>query len=504
MKKMKLEKKSIKNFLKAVIVATITLTFILQGSAMFVNIESGNMLEGIGTLATTQVSIYPLVQTVKKGETFTVDVYVEPSEPTIGVAFDNLYFDQTLIQANSVTEGDLFNPHPTFFNAGTIDNVAGTITDVYGVTVPVQTVNESGTFCTIEFTAQQQLGTSLLDIEGVSVSNATGEPVPITVNDGKVAIVWSVTLDFNEPGGKSDYLVFGEADDANDGPLTDSYDEPKPPAPMPPYLRAWLDDSLSPPYDSLWEDYREYPDVYKVWNLYVQWESSSSSPTSIITSWDIDEFDDCEYNSIVLRRYDPFDAEWDFAVDMLIENDYTYTPRYFASSWLTDHFQITAVLDILPPEITDVTLMTSYTLDIVPGFGWENFSCTVTDNVEVDEVQLNLTYPDLHTESIPMNKNGDNYYYNTTLTDAGYYNYYIWTNDTSRNENTSTTQPFELPPNWDVNKDGRVHLQDFVLVAMRYGDTGPNGWIREDVNNDGWVHLQDFVMIAGHYGEYWK
>ena len=72
------------------------------------------------------------------------------------------------------------------------------------------------------------------------------------------AIVWDVTLNFNESGGRIDYVVFGEAPDANDGPPADSYDQPKPPAQMPPYVRAWFDDNLSSPYNQLSKDYREY------------------------------------------------------------------------------------------------------------------------------------------------------------------------------------------------------------------------------------------------------
>ena len=38
-------------------------------------------------------------------------------------------------------------------------------------------------------------------------------------------VEWDVTLDFRETSGKIDYVVFGEASDANDGPPHDSYDE---------------------------------------------------------------------------------------------------------------------------------------------------------------------------------------------------------------------------------------------------------------------------------------
>ena len=173
---------------------------------------------------------------------------------------------------------------------------------------------------------------------------------------GTIGTQWNVTLNFNEDSsGKVDYVVFGEAPDANDGEPPDSYDVPKPPAPQSPYLRAWFDDNLSTPYNKLWEDYRRYPDTEKTWDLYAKWDCYNSNLTNITISWDISDFTGCEYNSIVLTRYDPFNATWDFASDMLTNNNYTYIPRWFNEQWLIDQFQITATAgmqDTTPPVTT--------------------------------------------------------------------------------------------------------------------------------------------------------
>jgi hypothetical protein len=40
-------------------------------------------------------------------------------------------------------------------------------------------------------------------------------------------------------------------------------------------------------------------------------------------------------------------------------------------------------------------------------------------------------------------------------------------------------------------------------VSLKYGQSGPNGWIREDVDNDGEVFLPDFIQISLHYDETW-
>ena len=294
------------------------------------------------------VSILPSAQAVGKGETFTVSVYVEPSEPIIGATFDYLYFNSNLIHANSVTEGDLFDPYDTLFNNGTIDNVNGVITSVYGFTFPAIAVSDPGYFCDISFTAQQINGTSLLDLEDVVISNATGVEVPFEVYNGSVTVIGS---------------------------------------------------------------------------------------------------------------------------------------------------------DIIPPEITDVTYITSDPLDTELGFGWEYFSCTVTDADGVDEVKLVLT-GDITTE-YPMIKDGDDYYCNITISTADEYTYHIWAEDIGGSENISATQPFNLPLNEDVDESGKVHFMDLVAVSLMYNNEGPPGWIREDVDNGGKVHFMDLVQVSLTYNEEW-
>jgi len=305
---------------------------------------------------------------------------------------------------------------------------------------------------------------------------------------------WNVTLNFNESGGNIDRVVFGEAPDANDGPPADIYyDQPKIELPFPPYILAWFDDNLPAPCDKLLEDYRSYPDTEKVWNLSVKWiPSDMSSPTDITISWEVGDFDGCEYNSVVL--YDVSGAS--VVADMLVYTEYTFT----AVAMVQNDFRINAIM--MPPEITNVVLMPSDPMDTEPGFGWENTTCTVTDaGFGVDIVKLVVTDPDSGTIEHPMNKDGDTYYYNTTLTIVGDYTYYIWANDMINNIATTMPETFTLYPNWDINSDGKILLADFILVAGHYGETGPLGWIREDANNNGKILLADFITIAGHYGE---
>ena len=60
--------------------------------------------------------------------------------------------------------------------------------------------------------------------------------------------------------------------------------------------------------------------------------------------------------------------------------------------------------------------------------------------------------------------------------------------------NKSSTQFVE----YDVNQDGTVNIPDIVLVAGRFGQSGPN---IADVNGDGVVNVNDLILVAGALGE---
>ena len=49
----------------------------------------------------------------------------------------------------------------------------------------------------------------------------------------------------------------------------------------------------------------------------------------------------------------------------------------------------------------------------------------------------------------------------------------------------------------DVNSDGVVNIQDLVLVASNFGQTGANA---ADVNGDGVVNITDLIKVAGALG----
>ena len=140
-------------------------------------------------LPPTTVNISPSSQTVNSSQMFTVGVYVTPGEPIIGVTFA-LSFNASLLQANSVTEGNLLNQGcETIFLSGTRNNTTGTITGVGGSTTGGCTVSSPGTFAYIAFTARNVSGTSFLNMSSVAASDVNVSPVSISVSNGSVTVV---------------------------------------------------------------------------------------------------------------------------------------------------------------------------------------------------------------------------------------------------------------------------------------------------------------------------
>jgi PKD repeat protein len=146
-------------------------------------------------------------------------------------------------------------------------------------------------------------------------------PSTNTIQAQRSSITWECSLFCNESITMSDYVVFGEATDAHDGPPPDKYDIVKPPTPMIPYIRVYLTDNLPAPYDYLWKDYRQYPDSYKEWNLSVQWApEDSQSPAQITISWNPTLVDASEYATVNLCTNTGTTLK-----NMLTENSYPFT-----------------------------------------------------------------------------------------------------------------------------------------------------------------------------------
>lgn len=103
--------------------------------------------------------------------------------------------------------------------------------------------------------------------------------------------------------------------------------------------------------------------------------------------------------------------------------------------------QTSATTTSSPPTISNV----QDNPDPQDSGNYVNITCTVTDNVAVNTVKVNITDPVGNTTNQTMTHgSGDTYYLNATYLELGTYTYYIWAEDTAGNTAVSTQLTFNI------------------------------------------------------------
>jgi hypothetical protein len=158
----------------------------------------------------TGVNVQPPTKKVGIGDNFTVDIFVNPDTAIAGAQF-SLSFNASVLKANSVAEGNLLTQGgaSTYFQAGTINNVAGTITGVAGYIKTAAPVSQNGTFATVSFNATAA-GTSALHLSNVIVVNVSGQAVDKEVTDGNVTVYPDWDVNFDGKVSLSDLVLVGQ------------------------------------------------------------------------------------------------------------------------------------------------------------------------------------------------------------------------------------------------------------------------------------------------------
>jgi len=145
-----------------------------------------------------QISVVPSSQTVSTGESFTIDIYVEPEgNVTAGVDYI-LSFDNTLLNATSLTTGTFFDGFTTDDTYGMgINNTTGTVD--YGEMIWPYTGTgpiDPGTVTTITFEAiADEDGVSELSFETATLSDPDGIKIPTNVSNGNVSVKAGISGD---------------------------------------------------------------------------------------------------------------------------------------------------------------------------------------------------------------------------------------------------------------------------------------------------------------------
>lgn len=174
--------------------------------------------------------------------------------------------------------------------------------------------------------------------------------------------------------------------------------------------------------------------------------------------------DNVGINKIKVNITNPIGTPINLTMDIVnpcYNTSYSVVGTYYYFIWVDDisgnsniseTYSFT-VMDTIPPEITDIEESQSSNSKNV------NISCIVTDNVKVEVVIINITFPDSNTENLTML---GKYYYNYTYTIPGVYRYFIWVSDANENIKVSGMYTFTI-------------LNDLPMASANgpeYGDIG--------------------------------
>jgi hypothetical protein len=145
---------------------------------------------------TANLSFNPASQSVDKLESFTVAVMINVDEATRSAEL-SLSWDPALLRLDDADEGTFYstwasaNGGFTFFMAGTINNTAGTL-EAAAISIlggAAGGPSGSGTLMTFDFTALSTDGISSLELDGVTVGDASSQPfATIVLDEGSVTV----------------------------------------------------------------------------------------------------------------------------------------------------------------------------------------------------------------------------------------------------------------------------------------------------------------------------
>jgi len=127
---------------------------------------------------------------VTRGKAYSFTVSFDPQGTEISGAQANILFNNSAINVNGVSEGDLFkqNGRSTFFNSGTIDTPQGRVVNIFGVILGPYNVSTPGTFITVNAVSTGKAGTFPINLSNVLIASPEAESVLFSINNGSVRI----------------------------------------------------------------------------------------------------------------------------------------------------------------------------------------------------------------------------------------------------------------------------------------------------------------------------
>jgi hypothetical protein len=175
-----------------------------------------------------------------------------------------------------------------------------------------------------------------------------------------------------------------------------------------------------------------------------------------------------------------------------------------SDNWNTSTILLFAIFDYEPPQI----ILINDFPDPQENGGFVNITTEILDNVDVDMVWVNITYPDGFWINGTMEKGtGNEWYYDSAYPDLGLHYYIIWAKDTSDNWNTGGPDTFLI-----VDTDGPFlsNLQTIPTIQIKDGLINILVEVTDDVGvGEVWINLtypggswNNISMVPG-VGDIW-
>ena|SRR4030067_239094 len=144
----------------------------------------------IGHVSAATVAVIPSSKSVSQGQTFDLNVSFDSRGTAIAGAQLNIEFNKTMLNVNSIKEGNLFKQTgaSTFFNNGAINNSRGTVSNTFSAILGHFNVSTPGTYIIINFTALGSSGQSGINLSNVKISDSFANSVVLNVINGSVNI----------------------------------------------------------------------------------------------------------------------------------------------------------------------------------------------------------------------------------------------------------------------------------------------------------------------------
>jgi hypothetical protein len=371
----------------------------------------------------SSISISPSATTVAPGESFSLDVYIDPAQALTGSQFDLQY--SQLASVFTVNEGDLFTAGDlsTTFQYDSIDNAAGLLDNVYAAIVGSGSITSPGAMATIDMVAGSSSGVMDIGLSNVILSDANSDPAGYTVSNTTVLIdtapqFVSVSSQTVEEEQSLSFTV--SATDADGDDLT--------------YTTTSIPSGATFNGGSL------------------SWTPSEGDAGSYVASFEVTDgylTDNVSVSiTVTPMNHIPEISLFEPADGSTFEEGSTIDVNVAASD--ADGDSLSYILEI---DGVQVSTSTSYSWAVdYESAGAHTIKVTVSDGIEEISSSSTITITDLQPR---WDVNEDDVVNVLDITLVG--------------QNYGKTYTEDLP-RWDVNQDGTVNIQDLSIVSGHFGE----------------------------------